>query len=216
MDIRCSAGTVDVARSVEWVTIDVWSQSIQRPRLLVLSDNLEGLASRQNDCRDRVNYRVSRGGGYPLIVNAAREERGEFELSVSQGRRSLAEMEPCEAAVEDFALARRALTLGSEVEDALADAHGRVTWTLEAAAGDSVIVAVESEAFDTYLEIYGPGLVGGLWDDDGGPEGNSRIVLSVPEDGAYEIVVSSFDGDAGAFRLRAHRGTRREDSDDAR
>ena len=201
--------TVDVARSIEWVAIDVWSASIHKPRLLVLADNLGDIASRHNDCRHRVNYRVPRGGGYPVIVYAGREERGEFALSVSQGRSTLPEMEPCEAEVEESELAgfelERALMMGTEVDDEFVDANGRVTWTLEAAAGDSVTIAVESEDFDTYLEIYGPGLVGGLWDDDGGPGANSRIMLAVPEDGAYEIVVSSFDGEQGAFRLRAHR-----------
>ena len=202
--------TVDVGRSVEWITMDVRSDAIDEPRLMVVvANDVQDVASLGNECGHRVNYRVPRAGTYPLIVRAPTREHGEFELSVSPGRDSLTNLGPCKGAVRESegggGAVERVLVVGTEIDDALVGYNSRVAWTLQVAAGDSVVVAVDSEAFDTYLEIYGPGLPGGLWDDDGGPGSNSRIVFTVSEDGAYEITVSSFDGGAGRFRLRASR-----------
>jgi S1-C subfamily serine protease/DNA-directed RNA polymerase subunit RPC12/RpoP len=68
-------------------------------------------------------------------------------------------------------------------------------------AGKKYAIVVQSAAFDTYLRLVSP--TGQLLaqDDDSGGGLNSRIDLVAPADGVYRIQVTSFNGQAGPFRL---------------
>ncbi len=64
-----------------------------------------------------------------------------------------------------------------------------------------------SEDFDAYLYFAGPGLSQPLTDDDGAGDLNSRITVTLPEDGTYRVVASALDGGAsGQFQLVVNRG----------
>ena len=197
--------------SEEWITIDIQSEAFV-PRVSVLGDGVEDIVSREGVCGQRINIRASRNGTYPVLVQSWRseeeEQSGEFELSVSRGRLALDDMTQCEISSpeEDLQLAsERVLQIGTEVGGELTPQEPRVTWQLQGIEGQTVVIAVESDSFDTYLEVYGPGLIGGVWDDDGGPNGNSRLVLQFPEDGEFEVTVSSFLTETGEYRLRVVR-----------
>lgn len=74
------------------------------------------------------------------------------------------------------------------------------------AAGDFVMIRLDSEAFDPMVQILtaegrsGPELA---TDDDSGPGLNSALIFEAPQSGDYIIRVSAFDGEGGgAYRLR--------------
>lgn len=70
-------------------------------------------------------------------------------------------------------------------------------------SGQSVIIDLMSDDFDTYLEVFSPSgqLIAG--DDDSGNDLNSRIAFSATVTGTYSIRVRSFSGETanGAFTL---------------
>jgi len=105
------------------------------------------------------------------------------------------------------------LPRGAEVEGALGpgdDVLGTGAfgqgWSYEGRAGDELAFELLSDAFDAVLYLLGPGLSSPLVDDDGAGNLNSRIEITLPEDGLYTLVVSALEaGSEGAFRLRAFR-----------
>ena len=79
-------------------------------------------------------------------------------------------------------------------------------WEIAGQQGQAVRIRLESDDFDSYLYVLGPGLDGALSDDDSGGDLHSEIVLTFPATGTYRIIVSSVDSDAsGAFRLTVSR-----------
>jgi hypothetical protein len=81
---------------------------------------------------------------------------------------------------------------------------GRVTYSLQLSAGQTVMIQVQSSVFDAYLEIFDSNgtMVGS--DDDGGAAGtDSMLVFAAPANGTYTIVVRAFGSDnaGGAYTL---------------
>lgn len=66
-------------------------------------------------------------------------------------------------------------------------------WTIEGRAGQMVTIDIESDVFDPYLFLRGPGVSGGrdFQDDDSGGNCNARLTTTFPQNGEYEIVVNS-------------------------
>lgn len=75
------------------------------------------------------------------------------------------------------------------------------TYTLRGRRGQQLDVRLNSSAFDPYLMIEGPGLSEANDDDpDGGRD--SRLLVTLPQDGDYRISATSYAaGEAGAYRL---------------
>jgi hypothetical protein len=83
-------------------------------------------------------------------------------------------------------------------------------WTFDGRRGETVIVTMESGAFDTYLYL-GTTRRGGAFreiarDDDGGNGTNSRLEVRLPEDGTYVIRASSLRQDTGPYTLTLNGG----------
>jgi hypothetical protein len=102
--------------------------------------------------------------------------------------------------------------MGAEVEgrltesDAvLSDGHRAQAWTFHGNAGDEVIFEAVSEDFDPVIYLEGPGVGNPLTDDDGGEGLNSRLVLQLPESGAFTVVVGSLEEKTGSFKIRVLR-----------
>ncbi|MEM6716933.1 MAG: tetratricopeptide repeat protein, partial [Cyanobacteria bacterium P01_C01_bin.147] len=73
--------------------------------------------------------------------------------------------------------------------------------TFEGNAGESIIIELTSEAFDTYLILQGPSgqslAQGGDYDGLG-----ARIVITLPTTGMYQILAKSYDaGETGRYTL---------------
>lgn len=97
------------------------------------------------------------------------------------------------------------LRVGYEVEGQLPwGDDAEAVWRLEVEEA-TVVLSVESEDFDTYLTVYGPDNMEQS-DDDSGVGNASRLVLDGVQAGTYYVVISSFTGDGGVYRLRATWG----------
>ena len=82
------------------------------------------------------------------------------------------------------------------------------TYTFTAEAGDTVIIRMSSEEFDTFLSLIDPaGQVLEQNDDyDGNP--NATIVNSLPTDGEYTVLAGSFYGQlGGTYQLTIETAT---------
>ena len=86
--------------------------------------------------------------------------------------------------------------------DLLGDGWVEDTYTFYGVAGQAVNLHLESEDFDTYLELYNPG--GGLYlyNDDGWYDTNSKItVASLPATGDWTVVVKSYENNGSGEYL---------------
>jgi hypothetical protein len=87
------------------------------------------------------------------------------------------------------------------------------TWTVDARAGQRLVVVMESAAFDAFLTL-GRTEPGGEFEslasnDDGDQDGdstNARMRVRIPEDGSYEIRANSVGASTGAYRLTVFEG----------
>lgn len=79
-------------------------------------------------------------------------------------------------------------------------------WEISGTQGQSVQIRLESDAFDSFLYVLGPGIDGILTDDDSGGDLHAEIAFTFPASGTFRIIVSSVDsGTTGAFRLSVQR-----------
>ncbi|MDJ0767003.1 MAG: PPC domain-containing protein [Myxococcota bacterium] len=80
--------------------------------------------------------------------------------------------------------------------------NGQV-WALEGMAGDTYTIDLMSEDFDAYLYFVGPGIIDPRSNDDGGEGRNSRITVTLPEDGTYRVIASAlYLSDSGSYQLQ--------------
>ena len=77
------------------------------------------------------------------------------------------------------------------------------TWEFLGEAGEPVTFDLESSDFDATLSLAGPGLQSVLSDDDGGDGTDARLEVTPPRTAVYRVMVSSFGGGTGEYRLTA-------------
>lgn len=76
-------------------------------------------------------------------------------------------------------------------DQVMSDSTYADVWELTAAAGEHVEIAVQSDEFDTYLQLLdASGRIIGQ-DDDSGGDLNSILAVTLPAAGIYRIVVNS-------------------------
>lgn len=107
------------------------------------------------------------------------------------------------------------LQIGQSLEGRLAQGDqtlrsGEYTqvYTLQGRAGDRIELRLSSRQFDPYIFITGPGDFADANDDDptGQDGANSRLTVTLPADGEYQVVATSYaPGETGGFRLSASR-----------
>ncbi|MFO7892565.1 MAG: PPC domain-containing protein [Longimicrobiales bacterium] len=177
-------------------------------------------------CNARIDLVAPTSGTYRVVVNSLSDAgAGYYTLRVSTEPGPQAEgsctgslgTTPISAAgsadIDHIRPEGRTLPMGAEVTGGLttadavtADGKYAQAWALDVTAGETVVVEVVSDDFDTYLYLTGPGLDGALVDDDGAAGTNSRITFTPDAAGTYRVVVSTFSGEAtGAFQLRTLR-----------
>jgi hypothetical protein len=191
----------------------------------------EGLTD--DDGGDGLNSRlcvvVDEPGEYRVVASALSSATGGYTLQASE-RPGVTdgvcpeEEEPEESqGVEDLAglpTDDRVLRVGTAGEGELTSSDPTMlgapvqAWAFAGVAGQSRTVDLESDDFDSYLMIQGPGLEEWLYDDDGAGRCNSRLTIEFPETGLYRVVASTLGSGAGRYRLVATEepGPRSEES----
>ena len=212
------------------VTIDLSSDDFD-PVLIVRGEDLD--ASIINDdggpgCASRVSRTFPSAGPYRILVNTtASPERqtGRFSLSITQGTKPLMTSDDasCQAAASNAAPSRstasHSIDVGQTQQGTLTTSDVLLTsdstyaqpWTIQGRAGQTITIDLESEAFDSYLFLRGPGISGGrdFQDDDSGGNCHARLTATFPQSGEYEIVVNTADHYAtGAFSLSVTSGSK--------
>lgn len=114
------------------------------------------------------------------------------------------------------AAAQRPLVPGEITRGSLSSADPRSErgsyydeYTFSGRRGETVVVQMESDAFDSYLHL-GSARRGGWrelsYDDDGGDGRDSRIQYTLPEDGTYLVRASSLSRSTGPYTLTLSGG----------
>ncbi|UCC82483.1 MAG: PPC domain-containing protein [Gemmatimonadota bacterium] len=203
-------------RAGESVTVDMISDEFDS-YLYVVGP---GLGETLNDddsggaCHARITFTFLENGTFRVIASStSSQQTGPYVLRVSDtpgpaAGYSCGGMNP--ALLTDLPTDGRRLALGDVVSGSLSggsptigDGRRAEAWLLGGRAGESVVVTLESDAFDAYLYATGPGLADVLSDDDGAGELNSRLTITFPVDGDYLVVASQLSGGgAGAYTIR--------------
>lgn len=144
------------------------------------------------------SYQPGETGGYVLTVDEAgggRADRGQSQRPAPQTPAS------------------GNLQVGGDVTGRLASGSSQLRsgeyadgYTLRGRRGDRLDLRLTSTQFDPYLFITGPGdFTAANDDDESGQDGtNSRLIVTLPADGEYRVVATSFTaGETGSYRLAA-------------
>lgn len=143
----------------------------------------------------RLDFSLPEAGAYIIRATPLNEaSTGAYSLTLSEGP------PPIEA---------RSILIGDTVRGELTDDDGRSANGVPADAyrftgreGQRVRIDLTSTAFDTYIELFDDNQVSLATDDDGGPEGtNSRLIFTLPRDGAYVIEARAFSEATGRYSL---------------
>ena len=216
------------------ITIDLSSDDFD-PVLIVRGDDLD--ASIINDdggpgCSARVSRTFPSRGPYRILVNTtASPERqtGRFSLSITEGTKPVQEHgnSDCQAPQGNGgggssgggSSSSRAIDVGQSQQGTLtrndvllnSDSTYAQPWTIQGRAGQTITIDLESDSFDSYLFLRGPGISGGreFQDDDSGGNCHARLTATFPQSGEYEIVVNTADHYAtGSFTLSVTSGSK--------
>ena len=174
-----------------------------------ITDELDADDDGGGETDARVRFTVPEDGAYLLIAQALEEDgSGDFTLL----------LEPTAAPTTADP---RPIRLGQTVSEALAETDAVQedddtyydTWTVDARAGQRLVVVMESGAFDAFLTL-GRTEPGGEFEslasnDDGDQDGdstNARMRVRIPEDGVYQIRANSVGASTGPYRLTVFEG----------
>lgn len=88
-------------------------------------------------------------------------------------------------------------------DDLRAPARRGQVWEFTGTAGQRVTIDLLSDDFDAYLYLTRESPPREWQNDDGGTGSNARLIVTLPEDGTYTVIVSSYsDNEAGDFTLQ--------------
>lgn len=184
-------------------------------------------------CNARLVYTAQDDHPLRIVVNTAsrpRRQTGRFTLRVTAGAlpteakgncrfdaaaAAAAQAQPAPASLA----ATHAIGIGQTQPGSLSgsdflrttDSTYAQAWTIQGRAGTTITIDLESDAFDAYLFLRGPGITGGrdFQDDDSGGNCNARLTATFPQTGQYEIVVNTADHYAtGAFTVSVTSGSK--------
>jgi hypothetical protein len=206
-------------RAGQSVTIDLASDAFDA-RLYLVGPGFSDTQFDDNGgggCNARLSITFLENGTYRVVASSYSGETGTYTLRVAEGAvpapgYGCGEMNP--EILADLPTDGRSLEVGALRTGVLGPAsrivqEGRAgeAWLLTGRTGDRVSVRLESDDFDAYLYLAGPGLDAILTDDDGGDDLNSRIDLTLPSDGPFTVVASALGGGSfGAYILRVEEG----------
>ncbi|UCF10054.1 MAG: PPC domain-containing protein, partial [Candidatus Bipolaricaulota bacterium] len=176
--------------------------------LVLLDDRQEPIAEDDDgDGGSDARIEITLPGEGPYFVVASSYdvgERGAYSLSVTTGSGAGAAIDLSRAQI---------VAIGEDVGGVLSSSDPM--WddgtyydlvAFDGRLGDELEILLMSEAFDAYLELYGPdGAVLGR-DDDSGAGSDALLHVTLPADGRYTVFVNSyFGGEQGEYVLRILR-----------
>jgi hypothetical protein len=174
-------------------------------------------------CNARLVYTAQDDHPLRIFVNtASKNQSGRYTLRVSEGESPTEAKGNCRftpRAAAASPAASHAITIGQTQQGSLttsdvvltSDSTYAQAWTIQGRAGQTVTVDLESDTFDAYLFLRGPGISGGrdFQDDDSGGNCNARLTAMFPQSGEYEIVVNTAGKYAtGQFSLSVTSGSK--------
>jgi len=159
--------------------------------------------SGEDGTNSRLIVTLPADGEYQLVATSFEPgETGDFVLAIDRAGEEAAPTGASTtlAAFEDGVVRQGSLAPGDETLD-----EGQFVdlYQFTGRRGTRIALTAESDAFDTNLFLLGPGDLSENNDD--GPDGtNSRIDFVLPQDGTYDVAVSSYGGgETGPYRLTA-------------
>ncbi|TVQ05630.1 MAG: hypothetical protein EA368_19030 [Leptolyngbya sp. DLM2.Bin27] len=81
------------------------------------------------------------------------------------------------------------------------------TYPFEGTAGQQITITLDSTDFDPVLTLLDPSETEIAFNDDFGGSLNSKIIITLPEDGTYTVVARSFSGEGGDYDLVVRAST---------
>jgi hypothetical protein len=218
------------------ITIDLSSDDFD-PVLIVRGDDLSESVINDDGgpgCSSRVSQSFPSRGPYRILVNTTsspERQTGRFSLSITEGKKPVQErgntdcQPPREASAggagnTSTGTATHAIAVGQTQQGILtrndvalnSDSTYAQAWTIQGRAGATVTIDLESDDFDAYLFLRGPGVSGGrdFQDDDSGGNCHARLTATFPQTGAYEIVVNTAGAKyaTGSFTLSVTNGSK--------
>ena len=215
------------------VTIDLSSDDFD-PVLIVRGSDLDNSIINDDGgpgCYARISRTFPSTGPYRILVNTTaspEKQTGRFSLSITDGSKPVQEgsaaTADCQSAsssssASGASTASHAIEVGQTQQGTLtrndvlltSDSTYAQPWTIQGRAGTTITIDLESDAFDSYLFLRGPGISGGrdFQDDDSGGNCHARLTATFPQTGEYEIVVNTADHYAtGAFSLSVTSGSK--------
>ncbi len=216
------------------VTIDLSSDDFD-PVLIVRGEDLDNSVINDDGgpgCAARISRAFPSRGPYRILVNSTADptkQTGRFALSITRGAKPVqatngnADCRPPHAprntASRTSAGTTRPIAVGETQQGRLTrsdvlvrtDSTYAQAWAIQGRAGTTITIELESDAFDPYLFLRGPGISGGrdFEDDDSGGNCHARLTATLPQTGVYEIVVNTADrGATGAFTLSVTSGSK--------
>src|SRR6266540_2040785 len=222
------------------ITLDLSSSDFD-PVLIIRGEDLAASIINDDGgpgCASRVSQTFPSRGPYRILVNTtASPERqtGRFSLSITEGTKPVQDHgnRDCQAPQGNAAGggnsgggaesggggSSRSIDVGQSRQGTLtrndvlltADSTYAQPWTIQGRAGQTITIDLESDAFDAYLFLRGPGISGGrdFQDDDAGGNCHARLTATFPQSGEYEIDVNTADHYAtGSFTLSVTSGSK--------
>lgn len=221
------------------VTIDLSSDDFD-PVLIIRGSDLRNSIINDDGgpgCYARVSRTFPSTGPYRILVNTTstpERQTGRFSLSITDGSKpvqdSAAATADCQTASTAGSASSSSSSGGSGGEhgiDVGQTQQGTLTrndvllehdstyaqaWTIQGRANQTITIDLESDAFDSYLFLRGPGIEGGrdFQDDDSGGNCHARLTAMFPQSGEYEIVVNTAGQHyaTGAFTLSVTSGSK--------
>lgn len=203
-------------RSGQGVTIDLASDAFDA-RLYVVGPGLPETLSDDDGgdgCNARLTFTLLETGTFRVVAGSSgSRETGTYTLRVSDRpgpppTHGCGEVDP--GALESLPTEGRALRMGSVVTGRLGlgsptvqEGRPAEAWQLDGRAGERVSIVLESDDFDSYLYLAGPGLDAVRTDDDGGGDLDALIEITLPADGTYRVIAAALSGgSSGAYTLR--------------
>ena len=139
------------------------------------------------DLDSRITITFPFDGKYVVIASALSTGEGPYTIRVEES-----------VGMNELPTDGRVVELGMTMSGWLSESdpiidegrHGQA-WALQGRGGETYTIELMSEDYDCFLYIVGPGMLSPRTDDDGGDGLDSRLTVTLPEDGTYRVIASA-------------------------